>query len=173
MVSPWGMRGKGIGCQWPCEDEAPLAPPADQRKAGNQDGPCGTRPLDKVRKGHRLWPHASRQTDLARCSLWVRWQGRPCPCRAPEGPKRPQGARRACRAPSVPDGTGAPSTEDGTRQTHGVLGPKGRPRAGPLGVGSDHRIIQKFQAGISNEIRCLRTPFFGLLEPSEPLGPLG
>jgi hypothetical protein len=87
---------------------------------------------------------------------------------APSAPNRPW-------RPHLPDGTRPPATEDGTRQTHGVLGPKGRPRAprGPLDVGSDHRIIQSgpwchsatIRAGISNEISCLRTPFFEVVAP--------
>jgi hypothetical protein len=63
------------------------------------------------------------------------------------------------------------------------LGPKGKPRAprGPLGVGSDHRIIQSgpwchsaiIQAGISNENRCLQTPFLEVEAPPFFRGPRG
>jgi hypothetical protein len=63
MISPWGMRGKGIGIGRRSLRCLALGSPWT---AWRPRRPCGSRPLDKVQKGPRHSPHASHRADLAK-----------------------------------------------------------------------------------------------------------
>jgi hypothetical protein len=118
MISSWGMRGKGIGFRSSARGACGACGPREPLDRWRPRRPCSSRPLDRVRKGHRFG-HRRHRGDLARCSRVLR-RG---PC-CPFGPGDALRPTERGRKPIPPLGTlGPPPT---CRPTCAAVGPRGR-----------------------------------------------